>query len=484
MLKEVISFDRVWSKLHGSSHSTRALNSFVHFLERRLGAEFVYDQARIGYESVDLANLFELAEVLRARGVIRSYRKNKNLTDEPRTAHWYAEYETNGQYKKSSGSSLNDDQLALTKTLAEAIERHVWFSYDQFPSLRLATVADIERDGDSLRPERFTSYSGSQREKNTRLTFKPDNQFLWVRGYSWTKERPSWVPAQIVSGHKKLQAFSSSSREPMIRASITTGLATHPQRTQALLSGALEVIERDAYIITWLNQLSPPRMDLTELALQSESLAQLLARCKQYRLIPHALQLPTDAPAYAICAVLEDATGASPRFSCGLKANRNPALAVEGAILEALRAHKGVRMQKMSPQNNPVPSTKVADIIQYDRLLYWSEDNRSDRLAFLIRGDIRPLEKKEWETDTTEEHFARIVEWCRKNEYELVSVSSTDAPANVPGWHIEFVVMPELQPLHYNEKIPCLGGKRLHDIPRQFGYTPREPYLDDPHPFA
>jgi len=483
MLKDVVPFDRVWIALHGSSRSAEAVASFIRFLERRLGAEFVYDQARIGYTPFELIELLELAETLRARDIIRSYGRNPDLPDEPRVAHWYTEYVAEG-HKKSAGSSLDDEPLALTKALSEALERHLWYEHDQFASLRSAPLSVMEREEAILHPMRFAGFSGSQRKQHPRLAFSSTDSFLWVKGYSWVGEKSVWVPAQIVSGHTKLRAFSPSSQEPVIRSSITTGLATHPLRTNALLSGALEVIERDAYSITWMNQLTPPRMDIEELSKRSESLARLIARCHQYRLLPHALRLPTDAPAYAVCAVLEDATGTLPRFSVGIKANRNPERAVEGALLEALRAHLGTRQRKLSPQNDWDPNTKAAAVMQYERLLYWAEEGRGDRLAFLIRGDIVPPVRELWEADTDAEHFTRIVAWCKEKGYELASVPFTDAAANVPGWHIEFVVIPELQPLHYNEKFPYCGGDRLTEMPRQLGYSSREPYLDDPHPFA
>jgi len=485
MLKDVVPFDRVWLKMHGASRSAQAITSFIHFLERRLGAAFVYDQARIGYEPLELVPLIELAETLRTHGVIRSYKRTANLSDEPRMASWHAEYSLgNAKYENSGGSSLSDDSLALTKTIAEAIERHAWFTYENFTPLISATVVEMKEKGEFLHPESFAGYSESVRKENLRLQFKPTDSFRWVKGYSWIQEKPVWVPAQIVSGAAKLRSFSLSSGEPVIRASITTGIATHPLRIHALLSGALEVIERDAYMITWLNQLSPPSMDLAELSLQSESLARLLAHCRRYRLEPHALRLPTDAPAYAVCIMLEDTTGTLPRFSVGLNAHKNPVEAVEGAVLEALRMHQSARRQKLSPQNNWDPATKAADITHYNRLVYWAEAGRADKLTFLIQGAVQPLKKEVWETDTNEEHFARIVSWCREKNYELTSVDFNTAPANVPNWHIEFVVIPELQPIYFNEKLPQTGGKRLQDIPRQFGYKPRTPYIDEPHPFV
>lgn len=485
MLKDVVPFDRVWLTLHGSSHSSRAIASFIHFLERRLGAEFVYDQARIGYEPLELIQLLELAEILRARGVIRSYKRESGLCDEPRMASWSAEFAMgDNRHGIAGGSSLNNQSLALTETLAEAIERNAWFTYSEFSNSLIATVTNMKKERDFIHPERFAGYGEAERKDNSQLLLKPTDSFRWVKGHSWTRGTSVWIPAQIVSGHLKLRSFSLSSGEPAIRTSTTTGIATHPLRTNALLSGALEVIERDAYMITWLNQFSPPRVDLAKLSQESESLTQLLASCHQYHLLPHVLRLPTDAPTYAVCVMLEDTTGTLPRFSIGLKAHRNPVYAVEKAILEALRMHQTARKQKLSPQNKWDPTTKATDITHHDRLLYWAEPGRSDRLTFLVQGDILPLKKEVWGTDTEEEHFARIVSWCREKNYELASVDFNAAPANVPNWHIEFVIIPELQPTYFNEKLPQIGGKRLQDIPRQFGYKPRKPYTDDPHPFV
>ncbi|MCX6790134.1 MAG: YcaO-like family protein [Candidatus Kaiserbacteria bacterium] len=458
MLKDVLPFDRVWLNSQNPSLTAKAISSFVHFLEQRLGAEFVYDHATIRNESLDLVKILELAEILRSRGVIRSYARVPRLSDEPNIASWRAEYVIEGGKREGAGgSALDNDSLALTKTLAEAIERNIWFTHSDFSPSRRATLSEIERE-DFLHPESFVSYNDLERKNNPRLALKPSDSFHWVKGYSWTKEKSSWVPAQIISGHSALRAFSHS--------------------------GALEVIERDAYMITWLNQLSPPRIDLTELSLQSESLTLLLERCRQYRFVPHAIHLPTDAPAHVVCIMLEDSTGTLPHFAVGLKAHKNPSLAVEGALLEALRMHQSARKQKLSPETTWDPSTKASEVTHNNRLLYWAEPNRGDKLSFLIQGDIQPFTKEMWESDTDEEHFARIVKWCQKQNYDLVSVDFSDAPANIPKWSIEFVVIPQLQPLYFSEKLPCIGGKRLQDIPEQFGYPSRKPYTDEPHPFV
>ncbi|MFZ2189922.1 MAG: YcaO-like family protein, partial [Candidatus Magasanikiibacteriota bacterium] len=329
MLKDIISFDRVWLNLHEHSFSAKAVVSFINFLERRLGAEFVYDNSRFNSESLGLANLFEIAETLHSRGVIRSYKRNYSFSDEPRTIYWNAEYHLgDGQYDSAGGSSLDNQSLAFTKTIAEAIERNAWFTYDGFAPFIFATINDMEKKYNFLHPKNFASYDEIVRGKNKRLEIEPEDSFRWVNGYSWTKKMSSWVPAQIVSGHKNLRSFSSTSKEPSIRASITTGIATHPVRMSALVSGVLEVIERDAYMITWLNQLSLPRIDLVELSSRNSSLDKLFKICHQYGFRPHAVRLLTDAPTHAVCVILEDLSGTLPKFSIGLKAHQDSAYAV------------------------------------------------------------------------------------------------------------------------------------------------------------
>ncbi len=96
---------------------------------------------------------------------------------------------------------------------------------------------------------------------------------------------------------------------------------------------------------------------------------------------------------------------------------------------------------------------------------------------------MRPREA--WERDSEKEHLARIIEWCRANDYEFASVDLGASRANVSPWHIRMVVIPELQPIHQNEKLPCLGGERLKSVPAKLGCIPRAvPFTEEPHPFA
>ena len=128
---------------------------------------------------------------------------------------------------------------------------------------------------------------------------------------------------------------------------------------------------------------------------------------------------------------------------------------------------------------------KPEDVVHLDRYSYWIDAERAQKLAFLIKGPVEKLPVSPWINDTPQGHFDRIVRWCTEKNYDLISVSLSASKRNPLPWHIEMVVMPDLQPMHQTERFPYLDGPRLKDVPKQFGYSARsEPFADEPHPFA
>ena len=381
-----------------------------------------------------------------------------------------------GEPIQASGGSLTDNRVALLATLAEAAERNVWSNYTDYFQRAIRATPDAMKRHPSIAPERFVGIPSDHRQ-NPDFFLAPEQEYLWIRGESLITHRSTWVPAQTVAGGRVFEG----KKEPMIREQNTNGLATRPLRRHAILYGALELIERDAYMIMWLNQLSLPRIDHKSIEANDE-LARLIERCSRYRIKVHLVEMLTDAPTHAMCAVLEDETGLPPALTLGLRAHWDPAQAAESAIMEALRMRKYSRLivQRTKPSSL---MTKISDIGHTGRLAYWMEGNRSERLRFLIEGKMKPLEASPADSEKTQ--LQRIIAWCVEKGYEFVSVPLTRSKGNATPWHIEMAIIPELQPMHLIESHPHSGGVRLREIPRAFGFEPRNvPYLDEPHPFA
>lgn len=463
--------------------SSPLIASFLAFIERRLNVMIVRDTRTIPYGRAELASGMQIAHLLTRHGVIQSLHRVEPLPDEPPIKRWTAICNDAADHTVS-GASAESAHDGLFATLGEALERFLWTeATDHFRSPVRATVSDIRSRGTFVDPSRFAGFGQPDRDMRPELALHADATYLWVQAISIISGEAVYVPAQTVSGHREIRVYEGKT-EPLIRLPITTGVATWNTLEGARLRGALEVIERDAYMITWLNQITPPRIALSSFRAENSPLSRLISRCERYGLRPHILRLVTDAPTYALACVLEDMSGHAPRFTLGLKARSSLNLAIEGALIEAIRARPYHRVSAARGEtwDSATPAVQVG---HYDRLNYWAVPEHARGLEFLLkRPETEPVAEL-WDRDTEQEHLTRITAWCAGRGYECVSVSLGTSKKNPLPWHTEVVVIPQLQPTHLYEKIRQVYGERVHSVPLLLGFPARsEPFIDAPHPFA
>lgn len=481
MLIDAIPYTKILSQLN-KDFSTRAVSAFVSFIEKRLGADFLINKNSLPYGREDLVGLFKIAEKLQDAGVITSYHPNFGYADEPLRHNWTVRCATPDQHM-AGGMSATSDEDALVSALAESLERFIWFSDDSFlNNAERMSIAEIARLGRPfLSPASFSGFSDEQRASSKRLKIDEDSQFIWVNASSVLNNKEILAPAQIFLSGRGGQ-FKD---EPIIRTPITTGLATWPTKSGAMLRGMLEIIERDAYMITWLNQLRLPRLNLQEIARDRAGLANLIDRCHQYGLQPRVIRMVTDAPTYAVCASVEDIHNNTPTVTIGLKAHYDLGRAVEGALLEALRMRQTIRRRLDS--DGPWDNSKNAEHINHlERAHYWSQPGLDKKLRFLFGETNIDNEHFVKITDSNDdEHLENLSSWARSRNYEVATLSLGKSRFNVSPWQVEMVTIPELQPMHQNEHYRYLSGDRLTEVPKMFGFQPlSKPYTDEPHPFA
>lgn len=457
----------------------RSIAAFIAYLEKKLGISAVYDRRRIPFGRDDLTAAFDIASLLLERNIIKEYGPGPRFPDEPPLKIWGC---TRSDAKVTGGASVNSDSAALFAALAEALERSLWWDQrDYYVRPRRASAKDMAAHFRIIEPERFASFSEEQRTGDPTIRLEPDAPYLWIEGVSLVSGKRTYVPAQTVSAAHLARA--AVPKEPLIRVQTTNGLATWPTKAGAQLAGALELIERDAYMVTWFNQLTLPRAKISALRERSATFDMLVSRCERYGISVHIIPLITDAPTYAVCAVVEDKGGVGPRFCVGLKADRSLAHAAERATVEALR---GRLFARRGDYRKEFDTAKPVDKIGHrERIYYWQVPENASHLEFLVSGEEKEFPEAAWERDTVEQHLQRLVTWCKEREYEWVTVPLGTSRANPTKWHVEMTLIPELTPTHLLEERRHLGGKRLKSVPPLFGYTPRElPFIERPHPFS
>ena len=152
-----------------------------------------------------------------------------------------------------AGGAL-DRETAAHLAVAESLERYsssTWAGED----LIWATAAQLGED--AVGPSRWPQCSPSELA-DPRCGLVPVDARLplrWVRGWSLTRSRSVFVPA--------VQAYLGWVPEsPAERYThpVSTGCAAHLDPVAAVVNGILEVVERDAVALTWLQRLPLPRV--------------------------------------------------------------------------------------------------------------------------------------------------------------------------------------------------------------------------------
>jgi ribosomal protein S12 methylthiotransferase accessory factor len=352
----------------------------------------------------------------------------------------------------------------LERALGEAIERFVWCRLPGHRDIRRSVRAELPDA--VLELETVAGYSDELRRSDPRLRWAADTPFHWIRGVSLTAGTPVWVPLQLVS------AEGQCDDEPELRPRVTTGVAAHPDRDVAVLNGLLEVIERDAFMLTWLARRPTVSLDLERT--EDAHLRTFVERLLAARFVPRAVRLETDAGVPVVLGMVLDGSGVGPRGSVGAAAQSTVTRATLAALGEAFAAWKWI--QHLARSNRAVPGD-TADLDLETRLLWWTQGDRWTGLEWLWRGSPEAVSDHHEPAPALHDLVARL----RDLGDDVIVVDLTTEALTVQlGSHVVAVVVPGFHPMHLRERRPALRSRRLTTLLQAAG----APAINSlPHPF-
>ena len=455
--------------------------------------ETVFVKHRHDMHLTDVTKELGFAQKLVADGIIDGIGYSINFNDEPKVFTFTAAY--GGLLKKisdsggpvdgvASGSSVTSRNEALMKCLCEAIERTCG-AYFKKKDFITASYEELKKKGlNALDPRSFAGFSEKQIQekkylKDRRVT--ADSVLGWVWGKSLITGEKIFVPAQLVYVPYKYER-----NEAVIRLPLTTGAAIYTEENEAMYRGLCEAVERDAFMIHYLNKLSPPIVDL-ENSLRGE-FKPLLKTFKKYNLEIRVLDITTDIAIPTFTTLAIDRTGIGPAVSVGNKADFDVKNAIKGSIEEALKIRQWARQQLItSPEvmkearNNP---DKIDTLGK--RCLFWAPLNAIGEIEFFLRGPRKIINDIEKTPESGKEKLKKALEYFKANS-EVVAVDTTIPEIKKYGFHSRMMLSPELHHLHLWEGFKCLGGRRLYETPVKLGYFDKpkkeEELNPTPHPF-
>ncbi len=214
---------------------------------------------------------------------------------------------------------------AVLSAVGEAIER---YSASLLDPEKIVWKRANELDGEFLDPRDCGLYSDTQyqREEFPYVRFDPNTAYPWVLGTWLHNSKPVWMPAIFVFLSLELH------QEQLIAQGTSNGLAASTEKDDAALRAILELIERDAFMATWLTASPAQRLQLDDtldplLHTVLEGIEALGATVEVYTLPASAIGTTV------LCLALGDGDQ-YPGITFGLGCDLDPRTALRQAVLE------------------------------------------------------------------------------------------------------------------------------------------------------
>jgi ribosomal protein S12 methylthiotransferase accessory factor len=265
-------------------------------------------------------------------------------------------------------------------------------------------------------------------------------------------------------------------------------LACAPNLAGAIYKGILETVERDAFMITWLNRIEPPSLDIW--SIDDPFVQHLLNAIKDLPVRVHAKVLTLDIQIPIILIIVSSESG-SPYTIVGLGIDLNPIRAVTLALEEACLTTLGMaRYAQYNPENfRPAPDYLNVKNLDMHGLAHAISPDLRQSVEFLTKSNTL-LSVKDLPNVSSEsmvKNVKTLVDMIHHKNLDVIFVDLTTSDIDEVGFKVARVVVPGLQPLDIDHEWRHLGGERLYQVPVQLGLL-NKPLSEEslnpfPHPF-
>jgi ribosomal protein S12 methylthiotransferase accessory factor len=359
-------------------------------------------------------------------------------------------------FQSCSGKGMTGSQ-AITGAVGEGCERYgasSWLDDD------LTRARPDQLDTAAVLPFELVLFHPDQYAHLPYRPWDPKAELTWVDGFDAASGAPVAVPAVHA-----LLGYAGGSADHLF-ASTSNGLAAGRTAAQALTAAALEVIERDAYLLSWFHRRPGTRIDPRTL---NHPTVATLTEAYQRRMISLELyRLPTDVTAVSVYAAIavqhsDRAVGRGPAAVVGLGADLEDRDAAAKAVLEIAQVRPALKARMRDPatlarQRELVNDPSRVEHLEDHDLLY----GHPEALPWLDFWRQQPP------TPWSDPHLAspgsryeRLLRSLADNGHRLIGCNLTPPELGQLGVHVMRATIPNFQPIHFGANEARLGGERL-----------------------
>lgn len=316
--------------------------------------------------------------------------------------------------------------------------------------------------------------------------FDNDVAMDWVWGYSLTKQRPILVP-------KRLAYYSLGCHDGFVYET-SNGCALGSTLVEAIFHGILEIVERDAFLMTWYAKLPLPAINLSASSdIELQWMIERIRSVAGYDLHFYNATMEHGIPTVFVIAKNRRSHGLN--LLCSAGAHLDPMRAIKGAIQETagmlLRFDEKLEAERETYLHMLHEPTLVQQM--QDHSMLYGLPEAMERLQFLL-DDKRPVQTFEqafqWDAkhmDLTDD-LKDLLNIFNRLQLDVIVVNQTSPELDRNGLHCVKVIIPGMLPMTFGYHLTRLENlDRVLSVPMKLGYTKKSLTRGElnphPHPF-
>ncbi|RQG90570.1 YcaO-like family protein [Natrarchaeobius chitinivorans] len=356
---------------------------------------------------------------------------------------------------KQAAGVADDWNEALMKAVGEGLERYCAGVYrdEEFVHASESELENAVSPTDLVRPDDAPAVD-------------PDAEYRWVPGENLSTGESVHLPAAAVQfpqpGDRLVPA-------------ITTGLGLGSSTVDALLSGATEVVERDATMLAWYSSFDPLALEVESSAFETLSRR---ARGEALEVTPLLVTQDVDVPVVAV-AVHRDPSSVPeggvdvgddpwPAFAVGSAADLDATAAATAALCEAIQ--NWMELRNLGPEDAADASGEIGEYASFPSAARAFVDADRTVSAQRVGPDDVP---------TGEDALESIVERIEDSGLTPYAARLTTRDVEAIEFEAVRVVVPGMQPLFTGTPF---FGDRAQTVPDELGFEPRLEREFHPYP--
>lgn len=373
-------------------------------------------------------------------------------------------------------------------TVARAREGAVGEAVERYSSLfwwpeEITYSRKEDLTGRAIDPRSLVLYRPEQYAQVDYAPYTEESELGWVAARSLTQDTAIWLPAMAVF----LSYIARAPHEHLFGVN-SNGVATGGTLSDASYLGALEIVERDAFLIGWMHRLVAARWDPA--THPDPAFRRLVEMYRRRRIRVGLFQMPTDLDVAVFLAVgLTEESEQFPAAVVGLGADPDPAAAAWKAFLEVGQIRPALRRRLRAPEHRERMLSLVADPTLVKELddhdLLYAHPDALGKLDFLWDTAVT---QSDWPAHAETRDLAWLTNHLATRKHELLYYNLTPHDMKRLGLFTARAIIPEFQPIDFGYYELRQGGERLHRLPFELGLRDRPAapgtLNPDPHPIA